>query len=91
MLPRPISNGICSLTAGTDRLTVSAIIKIDANGNIIGTDLCESVINSKIRGVYSESNDFIEKSTSSDYYDKYAVLGNMADDCVQLYLSLIHI
>lgn len=88
MLPRPISNGICSLTAGTDRLTVSAIIKIDANGNIIGTDLCESVINSKIRGVYSEFNDFIEKSTSSDYYDKYAVLGNMADDCVQLYRLL---
>ncbi len=88
MLPRPISNGICSLTAGTDRLTVSAIIKIDSDGNTVGTELCESVINSKVRGVYSEFNDFIEKGTNSEFADKYSVLGNMASDCVQLYRLL---
>ena len=88
MLPRPISNGICSLTAGADRLTMSAIMKIDADGNIIDTELCESVINSKVRGVYSEFNDFIENGSASEFSDKYAALGSMPDDCVELYRLL---
>lgn len=88
MLPRPISNGICSLTAGADRLTMSAIMKIDADGNIIDTELCESVINSKVRGVYSEFNDFIENGSASEFSDKYAALGSMPNDCVELYKLL---
>lgn len=67
---------------------MSAIMKIDADGNIIDTELCESVINSKVRGVYSEFNDFIENGSASEFSDKYAALGSMPDDCVELYRLL---
>lgn len=88
MLPRPISNGICSLTAGTDRLTLSAIMHIDRDGNTVHTELCESVIHSSLRGVYSEFNDFIQNGSDSEYADKYSVLGDMADACTELYSIL---
>ncbi len=44
MLPEELSNGICSLNAGVDRLAMSCMMTIDKEGNIIGHELCESVI-----------------------------------------------
>lgn len=44
MLPEELSNGICSLNAGVDRLAMSCIMTIDQEGNITGHELCESVI-----------------------------------------------
>lgn len=85
MLPRPISNGICSLTAGMDRLTLSAVMHIDRDGNTVQTELFESVIHSSLRGVYSEFNDFIQNGSASEYSEKYSVLGDMADACKELY------
>lgn len=44
MLPEELSNGICSLNAGVDRLAMSCLMTIDGEGNITGHELCESVI-----------------------------------------------
>ena len=87
MLPRSISNGICSLFEGADRLTLSCEMTIDKEGNITSHDIFKSVINSKARMVYDDVSDMIENGDSdlilqySDYngYDVCGALYVMAD------------
>lgn len=74
MLPKALSNGICSLNAHTDKYTLSALISLNKKGEIMSAELCESIINSKIRGVYSELNDIIENGEKSEFYPKYSLL-----------------
>lgn len=86
MLPKALSNGICSLNAGVDRYTLSAFVSLDKNGNILDVDIKESIINSKIRGVYSELNDVIEKGSQSKYFEKYSsILDTTLPTMLELY------
>ena len=71
MLPPALSNGACSLNAGVDRYALSAIITLDKSGSIKDTELKSTIINSKVRGVYSELNDILENGEKSDFYPKY--------------------
>lgn len=52
MLPEKLSNGICSLNEGVDRLTLSCIMHIDEKGNILDHEICEGVIRSRRRLTY---------------------------------------
>lgn len=54
MLPRGLSNGICSLNEGVERLTLSCIMKVDFSGKVIDYNICESVIKSCARLTYKE-------------------------------------
>lgn len=72
MLPPALSNGACSLNSGVDRYALSAFITLDKNGSIKEARLENSIIRSKMRGVYSELNDIIEKGENSTFYPKYA-------------------
>ncbi len=72
MLPEAISNGVCSLTSNTDKLCFSAIMRIDNDGNITKYDFKKTVINSKVRGVYSEVNMIFDKTASTELKEKYA-------------------
>ncbi len=54
MLPTSLSNGICSLNEGVERLTLSCIMQIDKNGKVISHQICESVIKSVGRLNYDQ-------------------------------------
>ena len=54
MLPKRLSNGICSLNAGTDRLALSCLMELDERGGIIGHEITESVIRVNHRMSYNQ-------------------------------------
>ena len=72
MLPIEISNGCCSLNAGTPKLTFSALITLDEKAEIVDYRFEKSVIISKVRGVYSEVNAILDGSADDALKEKYA-------------------
>lgn len=56
MLPTVLSNGICSLNAGEDRYSMTCTMEIDANGNVIKSDIGPAIIRVKRRCNYREIN-----------------------------------
>ena len=53
MLPKKLSNGICSLNAGEDRLALSCLMDIDKKGRVVSHRIVESVIHVKERMSYT--------------------------------------
>jgi len=71
MLPHKLSNGICSLNPGVDRLAVSCVMEIDNNGNIVDYDIFESVIHSNIQMTYKKVNKVLEEDSIPEGYEPY--------------------
>lgn len=76
MLPKVLSNGMCSLNPDEDKLTLSVFMEIDKNGKVVKYDIKETIINSKARMTYTEVSDILEKD-DEDLKKKYA---NILDD-----------
>ena len=74
MLPKEISNGICSLNPDENRLTLTAFIELDSDGGIISYRFCKSVIRSRVKGVYTEINELLAGSKDEHLLDKYAAV-----------------
>ena len=60
MLPHKLSNGICSLNAGEDRLAMSCLMKIDQKGKVVDHEVCESVICVDRRMSYHEVKSILD-------------------------------
>lgn len=77
MLPHALSNGICSLNEGVDRLALSCIMTVDKKGEIIDYEICESVIRVNNRMSYTQVKAILEDETlvekEPDFY-RYAYL-----------------
>lgn len=79
MLPKELSNGICSLNPDEDRLTLSAFVEFDSDGEMISYRFCKSVIRSRVKAIYSEINSILEKRETDEIHAKYsALLGDIA-------------
>ncbi len=88
MLPPPLSNGACSLNSGEDKYTLSAIIDLDETGNILETSLHPAVINSRVRGVYSEVNKILDGTADSEIKRKYRDVKSQLTRMHELYSVL---
>ncbi|MCL1885119.1 MAG: VacB/RNase II family 3'-5' exoribonuclease [Defluviitaleaceae bacterium] len=60
MLPHRLSSGICSLFPDVDRLTLSCIMTVDKNGNVVEYKITPSVINSNMRFTYDEVQEMLD-------------------------------
>lgn len=60
MLPKELSNGICSLNPNEDRLAFSCLMKLDSDGKLVSYKFSKSVICSRVKGVYSEVNTILD-------------------------------
>ncbi|KHO40197.1 ribonuclease R [Clostridium tetani] len=73
MLPKKLSNGICSLNPKVDRLTLSCFMEIDKTGKVIAHKVAESVINSSERMTYTDVNKIL-KDNDEELIKKYDYL-----------------
>lgn len=80
MLPKELSNGICSLNEKVDRLVMACEMEIDHDGKIINHDIFEAIINNKHRMTYSNVNAMLEDKNQAirdAYFDIYPMLKQM--------------
>jgi len=67
MLPHALSNGICSLNAGVERLALSCLMKVDTKGDIVDYEICESVIRVDRRMSYNIVRALLEDVGSKEW------------------------
>ncbi|KRK99509.1 ribonuclease R [Secundilactobacillus odoratitofui DSM 19909 = JCM 15043] len=82
MLPRRLSNGICSLNEGVLRLCMSCEMEIDQEGNVVKHRIHPSVMKSTARMTYTNVNKILEahdEATRNEYDRLVPMFENMAD------------
>ena len=62
MLPKQLSNGVCSLNPDEDKLTLSVFMEINNKGEVVNSSIEETVIRSKARMVYTDVSDILENN-----------------------------
>lgn len=72
MLPEKLSNGLCSLNPGVDRLTLSCLMDVDSKtGKVVNYNIEKTIINSKARMTYTQVSDILENE-DRDLIDRYS-------------------
>ena len=83
MLPHKLSNGICSLNEGKDRLALSCLMDIDEKGNVVSHQICETVIRVTRRMTYTSVKKILEDHDEQEI-EKYRELVPMFEEMEQL-------
>ena len=71
MLPHELSNGICSLNPGVERLAISCIMEFDGVGKQLDYEIFPSIIKSRKQMTYKKVNDILERDIVADDYKEY--------------------
>lgn len=87
MLPKRLSNGICSLNPDEDRLTLSVFMELDSDANIINHRIAETVIHSSARMTYNNVNKILAGDTK--LREKYDFLVPILEDMASLSEQMI--
>ena len=84
MLPKALSNGICSLNAGEDRLALSCIMDVDEKGNLVNHTIAETVIHVNERMTYTsvkkilEDHDEVEREKYKELVPMFEMMAHVA-------------
>ena len=85
MLPKSLSNGICSLNEKELRLAFSCLMRLDKDGNLTDYRFVKSVICSRVKGVYSEINALLAGTADAEIQAKYAEVLDQLPAMKELY------
>lgn len=72
MLPKVLSNGCCSLNPGVSRYTLSVIVHLNENGEVVRSEITKGKIRSRVKGVYSEVNKLLSGDKDNTLMEKYS-------------------
>lgn len=85
MLPKILSNNLCSLNPGVPRYTLSVIVHLNERGQVIRSEITKGLIQSRVKGVYTEINRLLSGTKDStliakyrDVYNELFMMANLA-------------
>ncbi len=78
MLPKELSNGICSLNQGEDRFAITVLMEIDQNGKVVSSDIQKSIINVTRRMSYKEVQAILNENEGS-YFSHFKRMEELAN------------
>ena len=84
MLPHKLSNGICSLNPGVERLAISCVMEIDNNGKTVDYEIFPSIIKSRLQMTYKKVNQVIEKNEIPEGYEPFVNELKLMDELSQI-------
>lgn len=84
MLPHQLSNGICSLNEGVDRLAISCVMEIDEKADVVDYDIFQSIIRSRKKMTYKDVNSILEFDVIPSGYEPYAHDLKLMEELAQL-------
>ena len=84
MLPHKLSNGICSLNPGVERLAISCVMEIDNNGKTVDYEIFPSILKSRLQMTYKKVNQVIEKNEIPEGYEPFVNDLKLMDELSQI-------